>query len=186
MNLEDLTIISVFGSSAARSGDSTYSLGVETGRRLAEQGYAVATGGYEGLMEAVCRGAADAGGSTVGVTAPTVFPGRTGANEWVRHEIPAESLIHRLELLTSIASGFIALPGSLGTLAELVLAWNLAFVAPFSETDPPPVVAVGEPWQTVVPDLTSQLSTNGDLVPVVSSAAEAVAFMDAAVTRDPA
>lgn len=185
MSLENLTIISVFGSSAARPGDSAYSLGIETGRRLAEQGYAVATGGYGGLMEATCRGAADAGGSTIGVTAPAVFPGRTGANEWVQHEILAESLIHRLELLTSIAAGFIALPGSLGTLAELVLAWNLAFVAPFAETGFAPIVAVGEPWLTVVPDLTSELNTNGELVPVVSSAAEAVAVIDAAVTGDP-
>lgn len=174
MNLPDLTIVSVFGSSSAEPGDSVYTLGVETGRLLAEHGLAVASGGYGGVMEAVCRGAAEAGGTTIGVTAPTVFLDRAGANEWVQHELAAESLIHRLELLTEIASGFMALPGSLGTLAELVLAWNLAFVAPFAGTEFPPIVAVGAPWNTVVPELTASLATDGRLVPVVTNAAEAV------------
>lgn len=181
MNLPDQSIISVFGASGARPGDAEYAIGVETGRLLASHGLAVATGGYGGIMEAVCRGAAEAGGTTIGVTVPSVFPGRTGANEWVQIELTAKSLVHRLEMLTEIASGFIALPGSLGTLAELVLAWNLAFVAPFAEADSPPVVAVGEPWDTVVPELAEKLATDGNLVPVVADAAAGVALIAAAL-----
>ena len=175
MNLPDQSIISVFGASSALPGDAEYAIGVETGRLLAAQRLAVATGGYGGIMEAVCRGAAEAGGTTIGVTVPSVFPGRTGANEWVQIELIAKSLVHRLEMLTEIASGFVALPGSLGTLAELVLAWNLAFVAPFSETDPPPVVAVGKPWDTVVPDLVERLDTDGDTIVIAETPGEAVA-----------
>ena len=182
MKVPDATIISVFGSSSAVLGDSAYTVGMETGRLLAERGFAVATGGYGGVMEAVCRGAVEAGGMSIGVTAPSVFPGRTGANRWVQYEMPADGLIHRLDLLTRIASGYIALPGSLGTLAELVLAWNLAFVAPFSERIPPPIVAVGKPWTNVVPDLTTELATDGRLVPVVSGAEEAATIMAAALT----
>lgn len=177
MNLPDGPIVSVFGSSSARPGDAVYPIGLETGQLLAESNIAVATGGYGGIMEAVSRGAAEAGGTTVGVTAPTVFPDRTGANAWVQHEVPADSLIDRLELLTTIASGFIALPGSLGTLAELTLAWNLAFVAPFANTQTPPIVAVGEPWITVVPDLTVRLATDGGLVLLAANAGEAVAIV---------
>ena len=148
---------------------------------LAKNGLTVATGGYGGIMEAACRAAAEAGGTTLGVTAPTVFPDRPGANAWVQHELPADSLIQRLELLTTIASGFIALPGSLGTLAELVLAWNLAFVAPFANTQAPPIVAVGEPWITVVPELATRLGTDGGLVQVAANADEAVAVVVQAV-----
>lgn len=183
MSLPDQLIISVFGASGARPGDAEYAIGVETGRLLAVQGLAVATGGYGGIMEAVCRGAAEAGGTTIGVTVPSVFPGRTGANEWVQIERTAKSLVHRLEMLTEIASGFIALPGSLGTLAELALAWNLAFVAPFAEADPPPVVAVGEPWDTVVPELTARLDTDGSFIKIVETANEAVKHVSKTLQR---
>ncbi|MDJ0925111.1 MAG: LOG family protein [Acidimicrobiia bacterium] len=181
MNLEDLTIVAVFGASSVRPGDPEYAMGVEAGEQLARRGIAVVTGGYGGIMEAVCRGASEAGGTTVGVTAPSVFPGRSGANSWVQHEIPADDLMHRLELLTSLAVAFVALPGSLGTFTELVLAWNLALVAPFSSSASPPVIAVGEPWVRVVPELAAALDTDGELVTVVDTVDEAVAAVVARV-----
>ena len=181
MNLDTLTIVSVFGASGARPGDAVYDMGIETGRQLAQQGFAVATGGYGGVMEAVCRGAASAGGTTVGVTAPSVFPRRSGANAWVQHEIAADDLLHRMDVLTSLAAAFVALPGSLGTLAELVLAWNLALVAPFSESTCGPVVAVGEPWRSVIPNVSSTLAVEEELVTVVDTVDEAVTVVMAAL-----
>ena len=177
MNPTDRPVIAVFGSSQSQPGDDEYQLGEECGRLLAAAGFAVATGGYGGLMEAVCKGAATAGGPTVGITAPTVFPGRTGANEWVQHEIPADDLVHRIALLTEVASGYIALPGSIGTLAELVIAWNLAFVAPFADRTFGPIATVGETWQELVPDLTERLNSNAETIVTCATAAEAVAHV---------
>ncbi|MBS1195807.1 MAG: family Rossman fold protein, partial [Actinobacteria bacterium] len=51
-------VIAVFGSSAGRPGDPGYEAARTCGRLLAEAGYAVATGGYAGTMEACSRGAA--------------------------------------------------------------------------------------------------------------------------------
>ena len=49
--------VTVFGSSLGEPGDTDYDTAVELGRLLAEAGYAVATGGYDGSMEAVSIGA---------------------------------------------------------------------------------------------------------------------------------
>lgn len=175
MNPTDRDVITVFGASRVSPADPAYEDGVECGRLLAEAGFAVATGGYGGMMEAVCRGAADAGGPTIGVTAPTVFPTRSGANPWVQHEIPADDLVHRIGVLTALASGVVAMPGSLGTLTELMMAWNLAFVAPFSDRSFGPVVVVGDVWGQLVPELTNRLETDGEFVTVARSAGDAVA-----------
>ncbi len=184
MNPTDRPLIAVFGSSQSKPGDEEYLLGVECGRLLATAGFGVATGGYAGLMEAVCRGAVEAGGPSVGVTAPTVFPGRTGANQWVQHEIQADDLVHRIALLTEIASGYIALPGSIGTLAELVIAWNLAFLAPFSQRTFGPIATVGETWHELVPDLTRRLSSDATMIAICATVAEAVGHIESACGAD--
>lgn len=181
MNPTERAVIAVFGSSGAAPGDALYESGVECGAKLAAAGFAVATGGYGGIMEAVCKGAAEGGGPTIGVTAPTVFPGRSGANPWVEHEIPAADLIERIGILTSIAAGCIAMPGSLGTLAELVMAWNLAFVAPFTAKSYGPIIAVGDTWAELVPDLTVRLATDGDHVITVATVDEAIARLTQAL-----
>lgn len=183
MNPTGRDVIAVFGASQAAPGDGTYEAGMECGRQLATAGYTVATGGYGGIMEAVCRGAADAGGLTIGVTAPTVFPERPGANKWVQHEIAADGLVERIGLLTSLAKGYMAMPGSLGTLAELLIAWNLAFVAPFANKPFGPVVTIGDPWRQIVPELAAQLATDGALVITVDTVEQGVAALLAALAE---
>ena len=150
-------VIAVFGSSRAVPGDGVYEQGIECGRLLAEAGLGVVTGGYAGLMEAVSRGAADVGGHVVGVTVPEVFPGRSGANPWVGEEMQAAHLVERIHHLTDITAGSIALPGSIGTLTELAMAWNLASVARFDGSVLKPVVTVGATWRDLVTHLTDLL-----------------------------
>ena len=60
--------VSVFGSSKPTPGDKTYTEALELGSLLAKRGHTVLTGGYMGTMEAVSRGAAEAGGHVIGVT----------------------------------------------------------------------------------------------------------------------
>ncbi|MDP8958649.1 MAG: LOG family protein [Actinomycetota bacterium] len=168
-----MPVVAVFGSSAAHPGDWDYQEGRRLGRRLAQAGFSVATGGYGGLMEAVSEGAGEAGGQVIGVTVPTVFPDRSGANPHITEERRAASLAERIHELTDVAAAAVALPGSIGTLTELMVAWNLAYVAPFSRQSPKPVVAVGELWGELVPLLRERLQTDG-LVVCVASAEEAV------------
>ena len=159
--------VSVFGSSSPRPGDDLYASALELGTRLATAGYVVVTGGYGGLMEATSRGAAEAGGHVVGVTAPALFPNRAGPNVWVAEESAHATLLQRIDCLVEMSAAAIVLPGSIGTLAELVAFWNHAYVARFSDSPPRPLIAVGEPWRSLVPTLAATLDTDGSLVTLV-------------------
>lgn len=167
-------LIAVFGSSRALPGDGAYEQGVECGRLLAEAGFGVVTGGYAGLMEAVSRGAAEVEGHVVGVTVPDAFPGRSGANEFVIEEVAAAHLVERIHHLTDLAAGSITLPGSIGTLTELAMAWNLAYVARFAAADQKPVITVGPVWRDLVSHLADLLDTDGSLVTCVDDVRSAV------------
>ena len=169
--------IAVFGASRSKPGDGHYESAVQCGELLAGAGFAVATGGYAGAMEAVSMGARLAGGDVIGVTAPTVFLDRSKANDHVTVETPATSLVDRIGILADGTDGSIALWGSLGTAAELIVAWNLAYVAPFAGQARKPVIAVGEPWLTLVPHLESELTTTPRLVTVVADVETAVTEM---------
>lgn len=168
-------VIAVFGSSAGRPGESAYEAARDCGRLLARAGYTVATGGYGGAMEACSRGAADAGGKVIGVTAPSAFPGRRGANRWVQVEIPAGTITERIHLLLTGSAACLALDGSIGTLTELVMGWNLAFVAGLSGAPAHPVVAVGPTWAAVVTYLAEATGSDPAGVTLVTDVAAAVA-----------
>lgn len=166
--------IAVFGASKARPGDGVYEQGVLCGALLADAGFTVVTGGYGGLMEAVSRGARERGGHALGVTAPETFPDRPGPNEFVSEEWRAAHLAERIHELTDVSAACITLPGSLGTLTELAMAWNLAFVSRYSGSTPKPVITVGERWHRLVELLAVELETDRSLVTCVDTVEEAV------------
>ena len=178
-------VIAVFGSSAGLPGEEGYEAARACGRLLAEAGYVVATGGYGGVMEACSRGAAEAGGKVVGVTAPAAFPGRSGANRWVQVEIPANTITQRIHLMLTGSAACIALDGSIGTLTELLMAWNLAFVAGLAGAPASPVVAVGPTWAAVVAYLTAATRSDPSAVTLVPDVAAAVAAIRGRVPLGP-
>jgi uncharacterized protein (TIGR00725 family) len=98
-------------------------------------------------MEAVSKGASMAGGTVIGVTVPALFRRRSGANQYVAREIEASTLIERIGTLIGEADCVIALPGSIGTAAELIVSWNLNHVARRNGGARVPTVAVGEEWR---------------------------------------
>ncbi len=169
--------IAVFGASQSKPGDGHYEEAVHCGELIARAGFAVATGGYGGTMEAVSMGARSVGGHVIGVTAPGVFTTRSGANEHVTVEAPADSLIERIGYLVDETVASLALWGSLGTATELLVAWNLAYVAPFAGLERKPVAAVGEPWLTLIPHLEETLDTTSGLVHVTVTVESAVEYI---------
>ena len=169
-----MATIAVFGSSVGGPGDELYEEGRRLGELLAKHGFAVATGGYGGTMEAVSAGAHDAGGTVIGVTAPDVFPNRPTANRFVKEHVRAASLTERIHELVDMADMSIALPGSIGTFTELMVAWNLADVARYSETPPHPVLAVGATWRELVEHVGRVLESDAALVTCVDTVDEAL------------
>lgn len=137
--------VSVFGGSAPLPGSDAYDQAERLGRLLAKNGYAVATGGYIGTMEAVSKGAADAGGRVIGVTCDQIEQWRDVLpNPWIDHEIRCPTLRTRVVRLIDEAQAIVALPGGIGTLSEIALAWSMIQIG---EIGPRALVLVGDEWQ---------------------------------------
>ena len=115
--------VSVFGSARTRPGTEFYELGCEVGRRLAQAGYAVITGGGPGAMEAANKGAHEAGGASVGLGIELPF--EQGLNEHVNLGVNFRYFFARKTMFVKYAQGFIVLPGGFGTLDELFEAVTL-------------------------------------------------------------
>ena len=139
--------ITVFGGSQPKEGDTAYAEARDLGRLLAERGHTVLTGGYIGAMEAVSRGASEAGGHVIGVTCEDIEAWRPiKANAWVKEEIRKKTLIERLHALIHDSDAALALPGGAGTLAEISLMWNLMIVETLHRR---PLILIGDGWQSV-------------------------------------
>lgn len=136
--------ITVFGSSRPSEGHSHYSLALELGAQLAARGFAVCSGGYGGVMEAVSRGAKQAGGHTIGITAEFFS---SHANGWLDETISVKTWQERLFALIEQGSGYVACPGGTGTLVELSVVWEMINkrVMPAK-----PFVTIGHFWKPII------------------------------------
>jgi uncharacterized protein (TIGR00725 family) len=174
-------IVAVFGSSTTPREDPAWAVAVEVGARLAEAGFCVMNGGYGGTMEAVSEGARSRGGEVLGVT--TALFNHRVPNPHLTHREDTTTLLERLDYLVHVASGFVVLEGSIGTLAELFLAWNLLAVEGRPQA---PLVCLGRPWAGFVRGLGEPGLVVPELmrfVEVADSPADAVARISAAHVR---
>jgi len=139
--------VSVFGGSQPTEDSTAYAEAKELGRLLAERGHIVLTGGYIGVMEAVSRGAREAGGHVIGVTCEDIEAWRPiKANAWVMEEMRVKTLMERLHALIHESDAALALPGGAGTLAEISFMWNLMIVESLHRR---PLILIGDGWQSV-------------------------------------
>ena len=115
--------VSVFGSARIRPDSDEYALGMRLGAALAEKRWAVITGGGPGAMEAVNRGAAEAGGVSVGLGIELPF--EQHLNEWVNVGLDFRYFFVRKTMFVKYAQAFVILPGGFGTFDELFEALTL-------------------------------------------------------------
>lgn len=146
----------------------TYRLAQELGAALARAGFAVASGGCGGVMEAASRGAAEAGGKVIGVIA-TAFPGK--ANRWVQEIIVVQKWEERLLRLVAIGDGYVACPGGTGTLVELAVVWEMLCKRLLSGR---PLVALGDFWKPIIEHMEAAEPASRGLVQVVDSVTAAL------------
>jgi uncharacterized protein (TIGR00730 family) len=137
-------IITVFGSSRPEDGHADYVEALELGRALAAAGFAVCTGGYGGVMEAVSRGARESGARVLAVTS-SFF--RSQANRWVEKETRVATWQERLFELIRLGDGFVACKGGTGTLVELAVVWEMLNKKAMEQR---PFVALGDFWQPIL------------------------------------
>jgi len=152
--------VTVFGGSSPKPGETAYEDARHLGYLLGSAGYTVLTGGYIGTMEAVSRGAAEAGANVIGVTCDEIEAWRpVGANQWVKQEMRFSSLRERLFALLDNCDAAIALPGGPGTLTEISLMWNQMIIGSLPRR---PLILVGEGWKQI---FATFFHIQGDYVP---------------------
>lgn len=142
--------VAVVGSGRLKPGDHWYGEAVRLGGLLAGEGWTVVTGGYGGLMGAVARGAAEAGGLVVGLPMTPwkhLTPDSNHAElRW--SDTYAQRLGHLLQTRVTIA-----LPGGVGTLAEASGIWEAAQ----TEIGAAQLVFVGDAWRRVLATFAAEL-----------------------------
>jgi len=141
----DEIVVSIFGTGRVRPGEPAFVLAEQVGRALAQAGFAIANGGYGGTMHAAAKGAADAGGTVIGVTCLAF---KSSANEYVTREIATASLEERLGTLVRLGQAYVVLPGGTGTLLELAMVWELKNKGFLDRAKS--IILVGEFWRPLV------------------------------------
>ncbi|WP_394939162.1 TIGR00730 family Rossman fold protein [Psychromicrobium sp. YIM B11713] len=176
--------VSVFGSARTRPGSAFYEMGVDVGRRLAEAGFAVITGGGPGSMEAANKGAVEGHGLSIGLGIELPF--EQGMNQWVDLGVNFRYFFARKTMFVKYAQGFIVLPGGLGTLDELFEA--MVLVQTHKVTSFPIVLIGKEFWGPMVDWIKQTLVADGlvsetdlDIISLVDSPEEAVQRLIAGV-----
>jgi uncharacterized protein (TIGR00730 family) len=130
--------VTVFGSARVGEDHPTYALAREIGRRLAQDGYAVITGGGPGAMEAANRGCQEAGGMSVGCNIE--LPHEQHLNPYVDLGVEFRYFFVRKVMFVKYADAFVILPGGFGTLDELFESLTLIQTAKIHHF---PVILVG-------------------------------------------
>ena len=154
--------VSVFGSARARPGDSDYRFAEELGRALATAGHAVMTGGGPGHMEAVNKGAFEAGGTSIGVCIE--LPHEEKPNAYLTRAVSFRYFFVRKVMFVKYTKAFVILPGGFGTLDELFEAVTLVQTRKVPAF---PIILAGEDdyWDGLLSWLSSSLLRRGKIGP---------------------
>ena len=135
--------VTVFGSARTPRDHPEYEQGMRLGAALADNGFAVITGGGPGVMEAANRGCNEAGGFSVGLGIELPF--EQGLNDWVDLGINFRYFFARKTMFVKYSQAFVCLPGGFGTLDELFEALTLVQTKKVTKF---PVVLLGKSyWQ---------------------------------------
>ena len=135
--------VSVFGSARIKPDEPEYNSARIMGKELVKRGFAVITGGGPGIMEAANRGAAEAGGTSVGLGIE--LPHEQGLNKWVNLGMQFRYFFVRKTMFLKYSSGIIVCPGGFGTMDELFESLTLVQTHKVSKI---PVVLFGsEYWK---------------------------------------
>jgi hypothetical protein len=153
--------VTIFGSARVEEGHRAYQQAREVGRRFAEAGFTVVTGGGPGVMEGANRGARDGGGLSVGLN--IVLPHEQESNPYLDVSIVFEHFYVRKTMFVKAAEGFVIFPGGFGTLDELFEAMTLIQTEKILEF--PVVLVDSEYWQGLFDWIRDTLLAHGMISP---------------------
>jgi uncharacterized protein (TIGR00730 family) len=160
MSIEQPTV-TVFGSARFPEEHRYYALARALGKRLAEEGYAVMTGGGPGIMEAANRGAREGGGLSVGCNIR--LPKEQEPNPYLDRFIEFEHFFVRKVMLVKYSRAFVVLPGGFGTLDEV---FEVVTLIQTDKLQHFPIVAMGgEFWDSLGEFVRGTLLAEGTISP---------------------
>jgi uncharacterized protein (TIGR00730 family) len=133
--------VSVFGSARSQRESPEYKLAEEISAGLVRAGYTVITGGGPGIMEAANKGAAEAGGVSVGLGIE--LPLESGLNDYVNVGVEFRYFFVRKTIFVKYSQAFVVLPGGFGTMDELFEALTLVATGKITMF---PIVLVGSDY----------------------------------------
>jgi hypothetical protein len=172
--------VSIFGSARTAPDDPYYQKAELLSRLLAERGFGVITGGGPGIMEAANKGAAGAGGQSVGMNIR--LPLEQKPNPYANISIDYKYFFTRKVMFVKYAMAYVVMPGGFGTLDELFEALTLLQTKRIKAF---PVILMGsEYWKGLIDWLKKTVLRNNkisatdlDLFQVIDDPEEAVKYI---------
>jgi uncharacterized protein (TIGR00730 family) len=153
--------VSIFGSARIREGTRAYEQVARLAAELTRMGCDVVTGGGPGLMQAANEGAASAEPAqrerSVGIR--IALPFEQHVNPFVRDAYEHQTFFSRLHHFALLSDAFVVVPGGVGTLLELAMAWQLLQVRQLHNV---PLVLVGEMWPGLIEWARRSMLREGD------------------------
>jgi uncharacterized protein (TIGR00730 family) len=142
----DAPAVTIYGSARTEAGNRYYLLAEKIAAGLAQAGFAVITGGGPGIMAAANKGAAEAGGLSIGLNIN--LPHEQAANPYANFPLNFKYFFVRKVMFMKYSMGFVCMPGGFGSLDELFEALTLIQT---ERIKPFPIVLVGsEFWSGLV------------------------------------
>ena len=155
--------VSIFGSARTQAGDPYYKMAEEIAAKLVKHGYGIITGGGPGIMEAGNRGAARAGGKSVGLNIDLPF--EQDSNQYIDKDklMDFNYFFVRKVMFVRYSQGFVVMPGGFGTLDEMFESITLIQTKKIGRF---PIVLVGRKyWQGLFDWIKEQLLAEGTISP---------------------
>jgi uncharacterized protein (TIGR00730 family) len=157
----DRPAVSVFGSARVGEKSPVYQAARTVGRRFAERGWAVITGGGPGVMEAANRGAKESGGLSIGFNID--LPHEQGPNPYLDLSYTFQHFYARKVCFVKPAEGFVIFPGGFGTLDELFEA--LTLIQTGKAQNFPVVLYDTDYWEELLDWIRGELLADGMISP---------------------
>jgi len=153
--------VTIFGSARLKPEDKYYQMAEKLGQLLVQNGFSVITGGGPGIMEAANKGAAEAGGQSVGMNIKLPFEQKP--NPYANLQLDYKYFFIRKVMFVKYAVAYVIMPGGYGTMDELFEALTLIQTKRVKSF---PLILMGrEYWQGLLDWLKNSMQQKSMILP---------------------